>query len=70
MSLISKGFFAVSKNVAASCFRPVFGAKTSLSTGPGRKAINRFQLSPPTVHFCTFYVDKIVSKAQVTNPSH
>jgi len=44
--------------------------KTGLSTGARRNATDRFLLSPATAHFCTFCVDKIVSKALVYYSSH
>jgi hypothetical protein len=67
--LIYKGFFALSKNLADWCFAAFFSLKAGLSTAVRRKATDRFKLSRTGVHFCTFYVDKIVSKAQVTIPS-
>jgi hypothetical protein len=69
MCLIFKDFFAVSKKLAQPRFRAFFRAKTTLSTGLAYKATDRFPLSRPAVHFYTFCVDKIVSKAQVTNSS-
>jgi hypothetical protein len=68
--LIYKDFFALSKISAAPHQDQVFVAKRWLSTIAGQKATDHFQLSPTAVHFCTFCVDKIVSKAQAANSSH
>lgn len=60
----------MSKNRAGYRFLPLFIAETGFSTGPCKSAIDNARLSPQGRHFCTFYVDKIVSKAAQHDQSH
>ena len=60
----------MSKNMAARHIEGLFRGKPEFSTGLVGIASDNVRLSRQAVHFCTFCVDKIVSKAARTCRSH
>jgi hypothetical protein len=68
--LIYKGFFAVSKNQADCAFRLLFIGEMPFSARLDGAATDNVRLSATKADFCTFCVDKIVSKAGRADQSH